>query len=79
MCSMIGTTGMATVIDEIRNAIKQCGRTRYAISKATGISQSQLSRLMSQKAGLSIESLEALAENLGLEIVVRPKGPRKGK
>lgn len=73
---------MGAVLDEIRKvlkAAKQSGQSRYSISKATGISEPQLSRLMSGKAGLSIESLEALANHLGLEIIIRPKAKRKGK
>ena len=73
---------MGALLDEVRKAIKaakQAGRSRYSISRATGISEAQLSRLMAGQAGLSIESLEALADHLGLEIVIRPKRRRKGK
>jgi len=70
---------MARVLDQIRKAIRQSGSTRYAISKGTGISEAQLSRLMAGRAGLSIESLERLAEHLELEIAIRPKQPKKGK
>ena len=69
---------MGKVLDEVRRAIKTGGQSRYAISQATGISQAQLSRLMSGQSGLSIESLELLTAHLGLEIVIRPKR-RKGK
>ena len=64
---------MAKLLDEIRRAIKRSEHTRYAISKATGIDQAQLSRLMAGKIGLSIDTLEQLADFLGLEIVIRPK------
>ena len=61
------------------NITRMSGTSRYAISKATGITQPQLSRLMHKKSGLSIESLERLADFLELEIVIRPKERSKGK
>ncbi len=70
---------MSKVLDQMRRHIKASGQTRYAIWKATGIDQSQLSRLMSGSAGLSYEALEWLADYLGLEIVIRPKRKRKGR
>ena len=71
---------MATLTDAIRRAIKSSGQTRYRIAKEAGVAQSQLSRLMSGKAGLSIETLERLADYLGLEIIIRPKRRRtKGR
>jgi len=68
---------MGNVLDEIRRAISESEHSRYAISKATDIDQGQLSKLMAGKRGLSIESLERLAEFLELEIVIRRKRRRK--
>ena len=71
---------MADLLDSIRGAIEQAetsGVTRYRIALDTGISQALLSRFMSGERGLSVESIERLAEYLGLEIIVRPK--RKGR
>jgi hypothetical protein len=64
------TPGMTTLSDTIREAIKTCGQSRYAISKTTGISQAALSRFIH---GMPMRSnnLDTLAELLGLE--VRPK------
>jgi len=70
---------MGTVLDDIRTAIDRSEVSRYAISKATGIDQGQLSKLMGGEAGLSIASLERVAEFLGLEIVIRPNRRQKGK
>ena len=70
---------MGTVLDDVRTAIDRSEVSRYAISKATGIDQGQLSKLMGGEAGLSIASLERLAEFLGLEIVIRPNRRQKGK
>jgi transcriptional regulator with XRE-family HTH domain len=70
---------MGTVLDDVRTAIDRSEVSRYAISKATGIDQGQLSKLMGGEAGLSIASLERVAEFLGLEIVIRPNRRQKGK
>ena len=69
---------MGRILDDIRKAIKASKKSRYAISKDTGISQGQLSDLMAGKKGLSIESLERLADYLGLEIVARRKRRQEG-
>lgn len=69
---------MESILEQIRKAISACGQTRYRISKETGIGEPQLCKLMSGQAGLSVESLEQLAEYLGLEIIIQPKRKRKG-
>ena len=64
---------MSKVLTGIRKAIKSSGMSRYALSKATGIDQSQLSKLMSGQGGLSIASLEKLAKHLDLEIIIQKR------
>ena len=59
---------MAEVLNEVRRLIEESGETRYAISKATGITQVQLSRLMAGDVGLSLDSLEKLLHHLGYRI-----------
>jgi predicted XRE-type DNA-binding protein len=61
------------ILDAIRQAIEQSGKTRYRISKDTGIGESQLCTLMKGQIGLSQEKLTILTDYLGLEIIVRPK------
>ncbi len=69
---------MAPILDDIRKAIEASGKSRYRISKDTGISEGQLCELMAGTKGLSIEALERLADYLGLEVVARPKR-KKGR
>ena len=76
---MITITTVSYVFDTIRKAIETGGKTRYRLSKETGIDQAQLSRLMSGKEGVSMENLERLVEALGLEIIIRPKKVEAGK
>jgi len=61
--------------DQVRRAVDACGASRYRISKATGLSQSQLSRFMAGHIGLSMHALDVLADVLGLDVVAR--GPAK--
>ena len=55
----------------LQNALRDSEVSRYRISKLTGISEGNLSRVAHGKAGLSIENLDILIEFLGLEL--RPK------
>ncbi|MFO0828438.1 MAG: helix-turn-helix transcriptional regulator [Phycisphaerales bacterium] len=70
---------MAKLLDRIREAVESSGQTRYAIAKATGIAQSQLSRLVRGENGLTIETAERLADHLGLRIALEPKSASKRK
>lgn len=70
---------MGTVLDEIGKAIERSGQTRYAIWKATGIDQGQLSKLVRGEVGISLENLQILLDYLELEIKIQPKGSPKGK
>jgi len=55
--------------EQLREAIRKDGLSRYRISLETGISQSQLSRFMHDKGGLSLRSIDRLCECLGLGIL----------
>jgi transcriptional regulator with XRE-family HTH domain len=54
--------------DQVRHAIETCGQTRYAIAKATGISEATLSRFVSGDRGLPMKTLDLLADYLDLNI-----------
>lgn len=70
---------MPTTLDAIRKAVEESGQTRYRIAKGSGISQAQLSRLVSGEQGMTIANVERLAAYLGLELVIRPKAKRKDR
>ncbi len=55
--------------DQIRQVIVDCGQTRYAISQATGIAESTLSRFVAGERGLPMKTLDKLADYLDLHIV----------
>ncbi len=71
--------GMGQLLDAIRGAIEASGKTRYRIAHESGVAESALSRLMSGERGLSIDALERLAEDLELEITIRPKRRQRRK
>ena len=63
--------------DQLRQILLDSGLTRYAIAKQSGVTQASLSRFASGERGLTTDSLDALADTLGLELVA--KRPAKGK
>lgn len=65
---------MAQLTDAMRRAIEASGKTRYRIAKESGVSASQLSRLVNGERGLSVDTIERLANYLGLRITIEPKG-----
>lgn len=64
---------MTKVQDAIRAALEKSSKSRYRIAKESGIQASQLCRLLQGERQLKVQTLEQIAEALGLEIVVRPK------
>jgi hypothetical protein len=69
---------MKTLTDQIRKAIETGGKTRYQISKETGIDEATLSRFMYGKGGLSMAGLDAIGKSLGLQIVAGKPSKKKG-
>lgn len=71
------TVPMSTLVNAIRRAIEANDASRYRIAKDTGIAQSQLSRLVSGERGLDVDTIERLADYLGLQITIGPKTKAK--
>jgi len=69
-----------TLNDKVRRAVDASGMSRYAICKASGVKQAAMSRFMAGKRGITLTTLDALADVLGLDLVVRkPPGKRGHK
>lgn len=64
---------------QLRQAIDDCGLTRYEIAKQTGIDESALAKFYNGHRGLSMEALNALGEFLQLTITLGRKPEKKGK
>ncbi len=65
--------------DQLRQAIDDCGLTRYEIARQTGIDESALAKFYNGHRGLSMEALNALGEFLQLTIHLGRKPESKGK
>jgi transcriptional regulator with XRE-family HTH domain len=78
---------MGTLSDQIRQFIEQSGTTRYEIARAAGVSEAVLSRFMSKRSGLTLDTLDKLADVLGLRVIQtvqavnrpKPKGRKPAK
>jgi transcriptional regulator with XRE-family HTH domain len=68
---------MGHLTKAIAAAVKASDQTPYAIAKGAGVARSQLSRLLSGERGLDSDTIERLADCLGLQITIEPKGKTK--
>lgn len=66
-----------TFTDQIRQAIDASGSSRYAVSKAIGLSESTMSRFMAGKCGLSCETLDKVGRLLNLRVVAVEQRAKK--
>jgi hypothetical protein len=67
-----------SVINELRQAVLRCGKSRYKICQETGILQSTLSRFVHGQSGLGLDGIDLLCECIGLRLVADAK-PSKTK
>jgi hypothetical protein len=70
--------GMATVSDTLRRALARCGQSRYAVSRATGIPESVLSRFIHGQP-LRGANFDRLCAYLGLVLTAKAGKTRKGR
>lgn len=71
------STRKTTLTEQLQQAIDASGKTRYRISKDTGISQSVLSLFCNGQRGLSLAAVDVLVSYLDLELT--PRKPRERK
>ena len=62
--------------DQVRDAVDASGMSRYRICREIGLSQPTMSRFMAGKSGLSMDSLDRLADLLGLAVVRKPEASK---
>ena len=81
MVSVCNNTRMAKkprlISDQLRQAIRDSGLTRYRIAKETGLSQVTLSRFFNGERGLTLKALDKLGVCLQLTVNLGRK--EKGK
>ena len=62
--------------DQIRDAVRRSGYSRYRICHETGIDQGAMSHFLAGHRGLSLDSIDRLGEFLAFHIVsTSEKGP----
>ena len=67
------------ITEQLQEAIRRSGVTRYAISKATGIGQDHLCHFLKGESSMSLATVDKVLGALELEVVIRPKHTtRKG-
>jgi transcriptional regulator with XRE-family HTH domain len=64
--------------EQLRQAIKAAGVSRYRIAKDIGVTEALLSRFMNGVGGLGQDTIDKLGEYLGLRLVC-PKSKSKPK
>jgi hypothetical protein len=55
--------------EQLRKAILSSDKSRYVISRETGVGQDTLSLFVNHKRGLSLKATDKIGECLGLQIV----------
>ena len=58
---------MKTLAEKLRHEIETCGKSRYSISKSTGIEEASLCRFM-RSGSLKIETVDKLLDYFGYEL-----------
>ena len=66
---------METVSEQIRSALRNGHKSCYRVSRDAGISQSQLSRFVHRRGGLSLRSLDRICRTLNLQLVEVRENP----
>ena len=66
------------ILENIAKAIEKSGKSRYQISKDTGIDNAVLCRIVSG-GSCSTKTIDVLCEYLGLELVAKKKKERQGE
>jgi len=64
--------------DQLGHWISDAEASRYRICQDCDIDQGAMSRFMASKVGMNLETIERLADYLGLELTKRPRKGRKG-
>jgi len=56
------------LVDDLREAILNCGETEYRVSKESGVAQPILNRFLRGERGISLETAAKVCEYLGLHL-----------
>jgi transcriptional regulator with XRE-family HTH domain len=62
-----------SIAQQLQDAIRNAGESRYSIAKRIGVSQATLCRVLSGERGLSLPMIDRLMDGLDLEITIKPR------
>ena len=62
--------------EQLRDAVRNAGVSRYRIAQDTGITEGQLCRFVHGQSRLTLDTIDVLAEYLKLDIVPRQRKRR---
>ncbi len=72
---------MNTISDisgELRRQLKRSGRTGQSVREAAGLSRQTFVNVMGGESDFKLSTLLAVADRLGLELLLLPKGAARG-
>ena len=70
---------MASIADQLRQAIERSGMSRYRVSQLSGISEAVLSRFATGQTDLTLSNTDKLCAALELKVVIESKPAKKTK
>jgi predicted XRE-type DNA-binding protein len=73
----MNTKNTLLISDQLREHIKTSDLSQYRIAKNIGVSQAVISRFMTGRSGLSLNTINKIGEELGLELSVARNQPRR--
>ena len=66
--SLHSRKGSLTIIDQLREAILNCGQTEYRVAKESGVAQPILNRFLRGERGISLETAAKVCKYLDLHL-----------
>jgi DNA-binding phage protein len=66
--SLHSRKGSLNLVEELRQAIRNCGQTEYRVAKESGLAQPVLNRFLRGERGVSLETAAKVCQYLGLHL-----------
>jgi len=70
---------MASIAEQLRQAIERSGKSRYRIAQESGVAEAVLSRFMSGERDLKLGTTNKLCVAMGLRVVLEPEAKQRSK
>ena len=71
------TTKSKKLSQQLREAILKASMSRYQLAKESGVGEGSLSRFVHRQQSLTLDSVDAIGEVLGLQIVTKAKHQKR--